>query len=63
VALVGEKRYKVFIEISEGKRSLGISVHRWKDNIEIGIKEIGWKGEDRFIQPRIVTNGSPLLMW
>jgi hypothetical protein len=40
VVLVGEKRYKVFIEISEGKRSLGISVHRWQDNIEIG-----WEGE------------------
>jgi len=34
VALFREKRYKVFIEISEGKRSLGISVHRWEDNIE-----------------------------
>lgn len=33
-------------EISEGKRSLGISVHRWEDNIEIGIKEIGREGED-----------------
>ena len=46
VALVGEKRYEVFIEISEGKGSLGMSVHRWEDNIENGIKEIGWEGED-----------------
>ena len=46
MALLGEKRYKVFMEKSEGNRSLGISVHRWEDNIEIGIKEIGWEGED-----------------
>lgn len=46
MALVGEKRYEVFIEISEGKGSLGMSVHRWEDNIENGIKEIGWEGED-----------------
>jgi len=44
VALVGEKRYKVCIAVSEGKRSLGISVHRWKDNIKIDIKEFGWEG-------------------
>ena len=46
MALLGEKRYRVFIEISEGKRSLDISVRRWEDNIKIGIKEIGWVGED-----------------
>ena len=22
-------------------------MHRWEDNIEIGIKEIGWEGEDK----------------
>jgi hypothetical protein len=46
VALVGEKRYKVCVAISERKRSFGISVHRWEDNIKIGVKEIGWKDED-----------------
>jgi hypothetical protein len=46
VTLVGEKRYKVYVAISEGKRSFGISVHRWEDNIKIGVKEIGWEGED-----------------
>jgi hypothetical protein len=40
LVLKGEKRYKVFMEKSEGKRSLGISEHRWEDSIEIGIKEI-----------------------
>jgi hypothetical protein len=46
VVLVGEKTYKVFMGKSEGKRSLGVSMHKWEDNIDIDIKEIGWEGEE-----------------
>jgi hypothetical protein len=28
------------------KRSLGKPRHRWKDNIRMDLREIGWEGED-----------------
>jgi hypothetical protein len=31
---------------SEGKRSLGRRRHRWEDNIEMGVREIGWGDMD-----------------
>jgi hypothetical protein len=30
----------------EGKRAFGRSWHRWKDNIRMDLKEIGWGGVD-----------------
>jgi hypothetical protein len=30
----------------EGKRPLGRPTHRWQDNIELDIRDIGWGGMD-----------------
>jgi len=30
----------------EGKRPLGRPMHRWEDNIKIGLKTVGWWGMD-----------------
>jgi hypothetical protein len=35
--------YSVLEEISEGKGTLGRSQNRWKDNIKIYLKELGWE--------------------
>jgi hypothetical protein len=29
----------------EGKGSLGRPIHRWKDDIEMLVREIGWHGD------------------
>ena len=41
-----EKRnpYKVLVGKLEGKTLLGRPGHRWKDNIQTGLKEMGWDG-------------------
>jgi hypothetical protein len=36
----------IYIEKSEGKRPLGRPRHRWKDNIRMVLREIGWEGVD-----------------
>jgi len=38
--------YKILVGKSEGKRPLGRPRRRWKDNIRMDIKEIGWEGVD-----------------
>jgi hypothetical protein len=38
--------YRILIGKSEGKRSLGRSIRRWVDNIEIDVREIVWGGMD-----------------
>jgi hypothetical protein len=30
----------------EGRRPLGIPRRRWKDNIKMDLREVGWKGMD-----------------
>jgi hypothetical protein len=44
----GEKSnpYRIFVEKIEGKRPLGRPKPRWKDNIEIGLRDIAWGGID-----------------
>jgi hypothetical protein len=39
----GEKRnaYRIFMGKQEGKRPLGTPKHRWMDNIEMDLREIG----------------------
>ena len=38
--------YKVMEGKHEGKRPLGRHTHRWKDNFEMHLDEIGWEGVD-----------------
>jgi hypothetical protein len=43
---MGEKRnaYRVLVGKSERKRPLGRPRCKWKDNIKMGLREIGWSG-------------------
>jgi hypothetical protein len=34
--------YRVLVGKPEGKRPLGRSRHRWKDNIKMDFQEVGW---------------------
>jgi len=42
----GERRgaYRVLVGKPERKRSLGRPMHRWEDNINMNLQEVGWKG-------------------
>jgi hypothetical protein len=48
VARVGEMRnvYKILVRKSEGKRPLGRTRRRWKDNTRMYHTEIGWEVVD-----------------
>jgi hypothetical protein len=41
---MGEKRnaYSILVGKPKGKRQLGRPRHRWMDNIQIDLREIGW---------------------
>jgi hypothetical protein len=43
---VWEKRiaYRILVGKLECKKSLGMSKHRWEDNIKIELRKIGWSG-------------------
>jgi hypothetical protein len=45
---MGSKRnaYRILVGKPEGKRSLGRPRHRWVDNTEMHLIEIGWGGKD-----------------
>jgi len=45
VALMGEMRnaYNILIGKPEWKRPLGRPRHRWKNNIKMHLREIGWE--------------------
>jgi hypothetical protein len=46
--MIEEKRnaYSILVGKPEGKRPLGRPRRRWVDNIEMGLREIGWDGMD-----------------
>jgi hypothetical protein len=46
VASVGEERnaHRILVGKPEGKRPLGRPGSSWKDNIKMGLREIGWGG-------------------
>jgi hypothetical protein len=48
VARIGEGRgvYRVLVGKPEGKRPLGRPRHRWEDNIEMYLQEVGCRGVD-----------------
>jgi hypothetical protein len=39
-------RIKILVGKPEGKRPLGRPRHRWKDNIRMDLREIGWQDMD-----------------
>jgi hypothetical protein len=48
VACMGEGRgaYRILVGRPEGNRPFGRPRHRWKDNIEMDLQEVGWGGMD-----------------
>jgi hypothetical protein len=38
--------YRILVGKPEGKRLLGKPRHKWVDNIEMNLGEIGWNGTD-----------------
>jgi hypothetical protein len=48
VARTGEKRgvYRILVGKLEEKRALGRLTHRWEDNINIDLQEVGYWGMD-----------------
>jgi hypothetical protein len=38
--------YRTFMEKPEEKRPIGRPRRRWKDNIKMDVREIGWSGMD-----------------
>ena len=48
VACMGEKRviYRVLVGKPDGRRQLGRPRHRWEDNIEMYLQEVGCGGVD-----------------
>jgi hypothetical protein len=41
------KYIKILVGKPEGKRPFGRLRRRWKDNIRMGLRAVGWEGEDR----------------
>ena len=48
VTRVGKRKvaYGILVGKSEEKRPLGWRSHRWKDDIKMGLKELGWESMD-----------------
>jgi hypothetical protein len=48
IACMGKKRgvYRVLVGKPEGKRPLGRPRHKWEDNIEMDLQEVGSGGRD-----------------
>jgi hypothetical protein len=40
----GRKVYRVLVGTPEGKRPLRRLRHRWEDEVNMGLREIGWGG-------------------
>jgi hypothetical protein len=39
--------YKILVGKHKGKRAFGRPRRRWKDNIRMDVREIGWEGVDK----------------
>jgi hypothetical protein len=59
VACMGETRgpHRGLLGKPEGKRPLGRPGHRWEDNTETDLHEVGWGAYTRFIWLRIGSSG------
>lgn len=38
--------YKILVGMPEGKKPVGNPKHRWRNNIKVDLKELGWWGID-----------------
>jgi hypothetical protein len=38
--------YRILVGRREGRRPLARRRHRWEDNIEMDLREVGWEGMD-----------------
>jgi hypothetical protein len=38
----GKSAYRLLVGRPEGRRSFGRPRHRWEDNIDIDLQEVGW---------------------
>jgi hypothetical protein len=47
-ARMGERRnaYRILVGKPEGTKPLGKPRHRWVDNIQMDLREVGWDGRD-----------------
>jgi hypothetical protein len=41
-----ERSYRILVGKHEGKTPLGRPRHRWEDNIQMDLPEVGWGGMD-----------------
>jgi hypothetical protein len=62
VARMGEGRgvHRVLVGISEGKRPLRKSRHRWEDNIKMDLEEMDWEAWSGLIWVRIEISNGPM---
>jgi hypothetical protein len=62
VARMGERRgaYRALVEKPEGSRPFGRPRRRWKDNIKMNVREVGWGAWTGSIWLRIGTGGGLL---
>jgi hypothetical protein len=56
----GRGAYRTLVGRPEGKRPLGRPRRRWKDNIKMDLKELGWEAWTGLIWLRIGTCGGLL---
>jgi hypothetical protein len=42
----GDEEFRILVRKTEVKRQLGRPRHRWMDNINMNLREIGWDGMD-----------------
>jgi hypothetical protein len=59
---MGERRgaYRVLVGKPEGKKSLGRTRCRWKDNIKRDLQEVGWEAWTGLIWLRVGIDGGRL---
>jgi hypothetical protein len=62
VARMEERRgaYRSLVERPEGRRPLGTPRHRWEDNINMDLQDVGWGAWTGLIWLRIGTGGGLL---
>jgi len=62
LACMGERRgvYRVVVGNPKGKRALGRTRRRWKDNIKMDLQEVGWGAWTGLIWLRLGTSSGHL---